>query len=101
MGARTGDENVVEMDQSGHRADNFPFDWNAPLVVWPRGLQTDENIRANPGCGNAFCCAESGWVPSYRAASRDFTYFDIHERKNCDADFAAASHSVVCLELVT
>jgi len=47
-----------------------------------------------------FRYAESGWVPSDREASGDSTYFDIHKRKNYDADFAAASRAVVCLELV-
>jgi len=47
-----------------------------------------------------FRYSESGWGPSDRGASRDCTYFDIHERKNHDADFAAASRAVVCLELV-
>lgn len=42
----------------------------------------------------------SGWVSSDREASRNSTYFDIHKRKNYDADFAAASRAVVCLELV-
>ncbi len=47
-----------------------------------------------------FRYSESGWVPSDRGASRDCTYFDIHRHKNYDADFAAASRAVVCLELV-
>lgn len=47
-----------------------------------------------------FRYTESGWVPSDRAASRDGTYFDIHKRKKYDADFAAASRAVACLELV-
>jgi hypothetical protein len=47
-----------------------------------------------------FRYTEGGWVPSDRGRSRDSTYFDIHERKNYDADFAAASRAVVCLELV-
>jgi hypothetical protein len=47
-----------------------------------------------------FRYTEAGWVPSDRGRSGDSTYFDIHERKNYDADFAAASRAVVCLELV-
>ena len=41
-----------------------------------------------------------GWVVSDRQRSRDATYFDIHERRGYDPDFAAASRAVVCLELV-
>jgi hypothetical protein len=44
-----------------------------------------------------FRYTESGWGPTDRAASRDFIYFDIHERKNYDADFVAAPPAVVCL----
>jgi len=44
-----------------------------------------------------FRYAESGWVPTYRAPSRDFTYFDTHERKNYNVDFVAAPPAVVCL----
>jgi len=40
-----------------------------------------------------------GWVVSNREQSSDATYFDIHARRNYDADFAAASRAVVCLEL--
>jgi SAM-dependent methyltransferase len=40
-----------------------------------------------------------GWVVSDREQSSDATYFDTHARKNYDADFAAASRAVVCLEL--
>lgn len=47
-----------------------------------------------------FRYTESGWVPSDRRTSGESTYFDIHESKNYDADFAAASRAVVCLELV-
>lgn len=47
-----------------------------------------------------FRYSETGWVPSDRAASKNATYFDIHEQRNYDADFAAASRAVVCLELV-
>jgi len=47
-----------------------------------------------------FGYAKFGWVPTYRAPSWDFTYFDTHERNNYDADFAAAPPAVVCLELV-
>jgi SAM-dependent methyltransferase len=41
-----------------------------------------------------------GWVRGDRASANDATYFDIHERKSPDGDFAAASRAVVCLELV-
>jgi len=44
-----------------------------------------------------FRYTESGWGPTDRAASRDFIYFDIHERKNYDVDFVAAPPAVVCL----
>jgi ubiquinone/menaquinone biosynthesis C-methylase UbiE len=40
-----------------------------------------------------------GWVVSDREQSSDATYFDIHTQKHYDADFAAASRAVVCLEL--
>jgi SAM-dependent methyltransferase len=40
-----------------------------------------------------------GWTRSDRAGSSDATYFDIHERKGYDPDFAAASRAIVCLEL--
>ncbi len=41
-----------------------------------------------------------GWVLSSREQSRDATYFDIHQNRGFDSDFAAASRAVVCLELV-
>ncbi len=47
-----------------------------------------------------FRYSESGWVPPDRGASGDSTYFDTHERKNCDVDLAAVSRAVVRLELV-
>lgn len=40
-----------------------------------------------------------GWVVSDREDSSDATCFDIHAQKHYDADFAAFSRSVVCLEL--
>jgi len=40
-----------------------------------------------------------GWVVSDRKHSADATYFDIHTQKHYDADFAAASRAIVCLEL--
>lgn len=40
-----------------------------------------------------------GWQPSSREASREATYFDIHRQPLYDADFAAASRAVVCLEM--
>lgn len=42
-----------------------------------------------------------GWVVSDREQSSGATYFDIHTQKQYDADFAAASRAVVCLELRT
>lgn len=41
-----------------------------------------------------------GWVRSSRDESKDATYFDIHRSSGYDADYAAASRAVVCLELV-
>ena len=40
-----------------------------------------------------------GWLASNRERSAGATYFDIHTQKHYDADFAAASRAVVCLEL--
>ena len=40
-----------------------------------------------------------GWSISSREESRDATYFDIHRQKRYDADYAAASRAIVCLEL--
>lgn len=42
----------------------------------------------------------NGWVPSSRELSKDATYFDIHQQRTYDADYAAASRAIVCLELV-
>jgi SAM-dependent methyltransferase len=41
-----------------------------------------------------------GWQASSREASRDATYFDYHERRRHDDDYAAAARAVLCLELV-
>jgi SAM-dependent methyltransferase len=41
----------------------------------------------------------NGWLVSDREQSSGATYFDIHTQKHYDADFAAASRAVVCLEL--
>jgi len=41
-----------------------------------------------------------GWVRSDRKTSRNATYFDIHKSDGYDADFAAGSRAVVCLEMV-
>jgi SAM-dependent methyltransferase len=41
-----------------------------------------------------------GWVSSDREQSSDATYFDIHTQKDYDADFAAASRAIICLELI-
>ncbi len=40
-----------------------------------------------------------GWVVSNRERSSDASCFDVHVQKAYDADFAAASRAVVCLEL--
>jgi SAM-dependent methyltransferase len=42
----------------------------------------------------------TGWISSSREGSKDATYFDIHTSRKHDADYAAASRAVVCLELV-
>lgn len=42
---------------------------------------------------------EDGWIIADREQCSDATYFDIHTQQHYDADFAAASRSVVCLEL--
>jgi hypothetical protein len=41
-----------------------------------------------------------GWTSSNREQSKDATYFDIHQAKGYDPDYAAASRAVVCIELV-
>lgn len=41
-----------------------------------------------------------GWRVSSREQSRDAIYFDYHESKKHDDDYAAAARAVVCLELV-
>lgn len=40
-----------------------------------------------------------GWRTSTREDSKNATYFDIHQRKSHDPDYAAASRAIVCLEL--
>ena len=40
-----------------------------------------------------------GWIVGDRASTKDATYFDIHKQTDYDADYAAASRAVVCLEL--
>jgi hypothetical protein len=42
----------------------------------------------------------AGWRASTREESKDATYFDIHTQPTYDADYAAASRAIVCLELV-
>ncbi|MDD2720634.1 MAG: methyltransferase domain-containing protein [Gallionella sp.] len=42
----------------------------------------------------------AGWQSSSRELSKDATYFDIHTQRIHDADYAAASRAIVCLELV-
>ncbi|MCT7983613.1 class I SAM-dependent methyltransferase [Laspinema sp. A4] len=41
-----------------------------------------------------------GWKPSSREASKNATYFDIHQQKTYEPDYAAASRAIVCLEMV-
>jgi hypothetical protein len=41
-----------------------------------------------------------GWKASTREEAKDATYFDIHTQPTYDADYAAASRAIVCLELV-
>jgi len=41
-----------------------------------------------------------GWTVSTREQSAGATYFDIHQTKTYDPDFAAASRAVVCLDLM-
>ncbi len=41
-----------------------------------------------------------GWQKSSREGSFGATYFDIHSATGYDADYAAASRAIVCLELV-
>jgi len=41
-----------------------------------------------------------GWTVSTREQSAGATYFDIHQTKKYDPDFAAASRAVVCLDLI-
>jgi ubiquinone/menaquinone biosynthesis C-methylase UbiE len=43
---------------------------------------------------------KNGWRVSSREESKDGTFFDIHKTRQYDEDFAAASRSVVCLEMV-
>ena len=40
-----------------------------------------------------------GWRISSRDGSKNATYFDIHQQRKYDADYAAAARAVVCLEL--
>jgi hypothetical protein len=40
-----------------------------------------------------------GWVKSDREGAEGALYFDIHQRKDYDPDYAAASRAVACLEL--
>lgn len=46
-----------------------------------------------------FRYAQGGWVVSDREQSRDGAYFDIHERRDYEPDYLAASRAIVCLEL--
>lgn len=47
-----------------------------------------------------FAYKPEGWTIGTRESAADATYFDIHKTKDYDADYAAASRAVVCLELV-
>ncbi|MES0488494.1 MAG: class I SAM-dependent methyltransferase [Leptospirales bacterium] len=49
---------------------------------------------------NYYQYLSSGWVVSNQETAKEATYFDIHEKKQYDTDYAAASRAVVCLELI-
>jgi len=49
---------------------------------------------------NHFRYESEGWRVSSREESRNATCFDIHQQKTYDADYAAFSRAVVCLEMV-
>jgi hypothetical protein len=80
----------------GARKDHGWFQiFDAPMVdrlieAFHPARMTETHFRYAPG----------GWVRSNREQSRDATFFDIHQRRIYDPDFAAASRAVVCLELV-
>jgi SAM-dependent methyltransferase len=66
------------------------------------GAMVDEIIRAfGPSQAEEFYFKyeADGWKTSSREAAKDATCFDINVQKNYDADFAAFSRAVVCLEL--
>lgn len=66
------------------------------------GAMVDEIIRAfGPSHAEEFYFKyeADGWKMSSRDAAKDATCFDINVQKNYDADFAAFSRAVVCLEL--
>jgi len=41
-----------------------------------------------------------GWKVSSREASKEATYFDIHQQINYDEDYAAGSRAVACIEMI-
>jgi SAM-dependent methyltransferase len=66
------------------------------------GAMIDEIIAAfQPSKHQAFYYKyeSDGWRASTREEAKDATYFDIHTQPIYDADYAAASRAVVCLEL--
>lgn len=80
----------------GQRKDHGWFQiFDAPMVD-----QLVAAFRPSRASEVHFRYATGGWVRSTREQSREATYFDIHQRKEYDPDFAAASRAVVCLELV-
>lgn len=63
----------------------------------------DQLIEAfSPSClrEDHFKYEPDGWHVSTRDGSKDATYFDIHEKKKYDPDYAAFSMAVVCLEMI-
>lgn len=80
----------------GARKDHGWFQiFDAPMID-----RLIEAFRPTRSKETHFRYAPGGWMLSSREQSRDSTYFDIHHRRDYDADFAAASRAVVCLELV-
>ena len=42
----------------------------------------------------------TGWIRSSAEKCQDCEYFDIHAKKHCDPDYAAAARAVVCIDLM-
>ncbi len=67
------------------------------------GAMVDEIISAfNPEKMEQFYFKyeSAGWKSSTREETKNATYFDINTQPEYDADYAAASRAIVCLELV-